>query len=196
MGFDVGSLLRHDDLRRAVIPRTQGHAERDMKRYLAYVAFILVLAPLEATLPRLPLLHDVRPLLLVSLVLFFSLRLNTVEGLLLSALAGAVGEATIGFPPGLVSFTLVALFVAARVALAAVRADGPVFEAILAFIMGAGFHAIIFGLRRAFEGPTQLGNEWLSLHLWACVATALATPFVTSVARRIERLQVKSAGLL
>lgn len=167
-----------------------------MKRYLAYVAFIVVLAPIEATLPRLPWLHEVRPLLLVSLVLFYSLRLNTIEGVLLSAIAGVLAEATIGYPPGLATFAMVALFVGARVALSTVRADGPIFEAILAFIMAAAFHSIVFGLRRWMESPLQLGRDWLRLHLLACAATAVATPFIFKVAKRIEKLQAKSPGLL
>jgi cell shape-determining protein MreD len=167
-----------------------------MQRYLAYVAFIFVLAPIEATLPRLPGLHDVRALLLVPLVLFFSLRLNTIEGVLLTALAGVVEEATIGYPPGLATFTLVALFVGGRLALATIRADGPIFEAFFAFILAGFHHAIIFGLRRAFEAPHALGRDAMRLHLWSCVATAIATPFITRVARRIEKLEAKSSGLL
>jgi hypothetical protein len=107
-----------------------------------------------------------------------------------------VEEATIGYPPGLATFTLVALFVSGRVALAAIRGEGPLFEAFFAFILAGLFHVIMFGLRRTFEASNGLGSGWWRTHLWSCVATAVATPLVTMVAKRIEKLQAKKPGLL
>jgi cell shape-determining protein MreD len=168
-----------------------------MKRYVGFLLFILVLAPVESTLPRLPMMHGLRGLFLVPLVLFFALRLNTVEGLILSYVAGFVEDATVAYTSGLAAFTLVALFLGAKVALAAIRADGPLFEAFFAFMLAASFFAVTQGLRRALEpGLAPLGDDWAMAYVVPCFVTAVIAPFITQVAKRIDRLQAKTPGAL
>jgi rod shape-determining protein MreD len=169
-----------------------------MKRYLGYLILVLVLVPLEATLPRLPWLHAVRPLLHIPLILFFALRLNTIEGALLSFLTGTLVDFTVPYPAGLAALSDVILFVLARVFLTAFRSEGVFFEALLAAVLTALFHLMTWGLRRFF-GPTMAslaGTPWMRAHLVACVMTALLTPFIFRAARRIEQWDARPPGSL
>lgn len=169
-----------------------------MKRYLGYLLLLLLLVPLEATLPRLPWLHSFRPLLHVPLLIFFALRLNTIEGAILSFITGTLVDFTTPYPAGLAAFTDVSLFVLARVVIGAIRTESIVFEASVAALLTALFHAMTWGLRSVFGATmTSLsGTSWFSGHLVACLATAMLTPLVFTVARRIERLDARSPGAI
>ncbi len=173
-----------------------------MRRVIAYLALILLLVPLEETIPALgwPLIGGapVRPLLHVPLVLYFALRLHTIEGAPLAFATGCVVDFMAPYPFGLAAFTDVGLFVGAKVILAGIRTEGLVFESMAAAILAALFHGTTWGLRRVFGGAAAAvaGTPWMKEHVVACVATALCTPLVFRVARRIERLEAKVPGAI
>lgn len=166
-------------------------------RHLWFVLLALVLAVVESTLPRVLHLEAVRPVLVVPLVLFFALRLNTIEGGLLSLAAGAAHEAAAGTPAGRGAFALIALFVVSRLVLAGLRAEGRAFESFFAGALTLGFHAVTFGLSRIFEKPVVPVADvpWLSVSLLSAGATMCAAPFVLSLARRIERSFARAAEM-
>jgi rod shape-determining protein MreD len=167
-------------------------------KHLSFVALILFLAAAQATLPRLVALGALQPLLLVPVVLAFALRLQTVEGAALAFAAGFALDATGGWPTGLASFACVALFVGSRIALAGLRADGRLFEAAFAFAMTAAYHLVTLGLTRLFGPPMPPLEElpWLETLLWSSLATAVVSPPLLAVARRIERFGPRPAGII
>ena len=167
-----------------------------MRRHAAWVALGLLLAVLEAELPKLPGLHTFHPLLHIPLILFFALRLNTIEGAVLSFVVGTFVGATVPYNLGLAEFMDVSIFVGARVLLAGIRADGAVFEAMFAFLLAAAFHLGTWWLRRLFGVPMSVltGTPWVHEHFVACLSTAVATPFVFRIGRRIERIEAKPPG--
>jgi rod shape-determining protein MreD len=169
-----------------------------MKRLAGYVALILVLVAVEATVPALPWLHTFRPLLHLPLVIFFALRLSTIEGALLSFLAGSIVDVTVPYGFGLAAFTDLAIFVLTRVTFGGIRADGWFVEAFFAFLLAAVFHAMTWGLRRLLGAPmtTIAGTPWLPAHVIACASTAVMAPFVFRAARRVELLKPKQPGML
>lgn len=169
-----------------------------MKRLSGYVALILLLVAVEATLPALPWLHSFRPLLHLPLVLFFALRLSTIEGALLSFLAGSIVDVTVPYGFGLAAFADLSIFVLTRVTFGGIRADGWIVEGFFAFCFAAVFHALTFGMRRLLGAPMSslAGTPWLHAHLIACVSTAVMAPFVFRAARRVELLRPKQPGML
>lgn len=165
-------------------------------RVTGYIVLVLLAAVLEATLPRLLGLDTARPLLVVALVLHFALRLNTIEGALFALFAGFVEDATAGFPTGLASFSCVALFVGARLALAGLRAEGRAFEAFIAFAFAFSWHVVTTGLERVL-GPSLAplaDTPWMRTALWSSLATAVATPVMMRAAQRVEALEKRPAG--
>lgn len=167
-------------------------------KHLAFLAFILLLAALDATLPRVVGLGPLQPLLLVPLVLAFALHLHTIEGAALSFAAGFALDAAGGWPTGLASFACVALFVGARLALSGLRADGRLFEASFAFGMAVAYHLLTLGLNRWLgpPGPPLEELPWVGTMLWSSLATALVSPLLLAAARRLERLGPRPAGML
>lgn len=166
-------------------------------RLLLFTLLILVLGAVESTLPVVFHLEQARPILLVPLVLYFALTLQTVEGAVLSLIAGFVQDATGGWPTGLCSFTLVALFVMTRMVLVGLRAESRLFETTFAFLLAVGHHLITLLLTRAFgpESTPLVETPWLSVMLWSAAATALASPAVLALARRMgSRLEASSGG--
>lgn len=169
-----------------------------MWRYLAFIAIVLVAAAVEATLPRVLFLEWMRPLLLIPLVFFFSLRLNTFEGALLSLLAGAAQDATGGFPPGRSAFTLLFLFVVARLVLASVRVEGRAFSVAFCGGLTLGFHLVTLALSAMFEGvrTSALQQPWLMAAGWSAVATMVCAVPLLSLARRANGLGVRHTVFL
>lgn len=155
-------------------------------KLIILAVLIVVLGTIEATLPRVLLLDLARPLLLVSVVLHCALTLQTVEGGVLALLAGFVQDATGGWPTGLCSFTMVALFVIARLLLVGVRPGGRGFEVLLSLLLAAGHHALVLVLVRTFGPPVApLGETpWLLPVVASSVATAVLAPFVLALVRR------------
>lgn len=167
-------------------------------RYLAFIGFILLLAAVESTVPQVLHLELARPLLLVPLVLYFALKLNTIEGALLTAAAGFAVDATAGYPSGLATFALMAIFVGSRLILVGFGAEGRLFEALFTAGLAGAYHGVTWAVSRLL-GPemTSAGEgPWASTVVWTALATALATPLVMAGARRIDRIDARSAESL
>lgn len=169
-----------------------------MRRYLAFIAIVFMAAAVEATLPRVLLLEWARPLLLIPLVFFFSLRLNTLEGALLSLLAGAAQDATGGFPPGRSAFTLMLLFVVARLVLASVRIEGRVFSVSFCGGLALGFHLVTWLLAATFEATQTpvMQQPWLAAAGWSAVATMVCAVPLLSLAHRANGVGVRHTVFL
>jgi hypothetical protein len=64
-------------------------------------------------------------------------------------------------------------------------------------MLAASFFAVTQGLRRALEpGLAPLGDDWAMAYVVPCFVTAVIAPFITQVAKRIDRLQAKTPGAL
>lgn len=157
-----------------------------------------MLAAVEATLPRVLLADWARPSLLVPLVFFFSLRLNTLEGGALALLAGFAQEATGGYPAGRSAFVMVLLFVLARVVLSGVRVDGRAFSVAFCGALAIGFHALTMLLASSFEGLQTPGSQqpFLRAMTWHAVATMVAAIPVLSLARRVNGIGARTSEFL
>jgi hypothetical protein len=131
-------------------------------------------------------------------VIFFALRLSTIEGALLSFLAGSIVDFTVPYGFGLAAFTDLSIFVLTRITFGGIRADGVIVEGFFAFCLAAVFHAMTWGMRRLLGAPMTsiAGTPWLQAHVIACVATAFMAPFVFRAARRVELLRPKQPGML
>jgi cell shape-determining protein MreD len=167
-------------------------------RTLAYIALLFAAAVVESTLPRMAGLTLMRPLLVVALVLHFALRLNTIEGAVLSFVGGFLMDATAGYPTGFGTFAAVATFVGVRVGLTGLRADGALFESGFAFVLVLLWHTLTIVVQRQL-GPEQAplaDVPWLAMSGWSALATAMAMPLVTRVARRVDKLEKRPAGWL
>lgn len=166
-------------------------------RLLLFTFLIFVFGAVESTLPVIFHLDHARPLLLVPLVLYFALTFQTVEGAVLALIAGFVQDATGGWPTGLCSFTLVALFVMTRMVLVGLRAESRLFETTFVFLLAVGHHLVTLLLTRTFGPPSTplVETPWMSAMLWSAAATALVSPLVLAAARRIgSRLEAPSGG--
>lgn len=167
-------------------------------RYAGFILFVLLLGAVEAALPQALRLDYVRPQLLVVLVFFFALRLNTIEGALLSLFCGFVQDAAGGYATGLAAFAQVSLFVGARLTLAALRAEGRAFETVFVFLLAAAFHLVTGATSRLF-GPVQAplaSTPWLSVLLGSALASAAVSPLILPAVAHIERLGARRAEML
>lgn len=167
-------------------------------RTFAYIALLLAAAVVEATLPRLVGLGLMRPMLVIVVVLHFAWRLNTVEGAMLSLVGGFFVDAMAGYPTGLATFAAVATFVGVRVAFSGLKADGALFEALFAAVLALLWGTLTLWVQRQL-GPEMSPIEdmpWLVMGAWGAMATALVTPWMMNVARRVERLEKRPAGWL
>jgi cell shape-determining protein MreD len=126
-------------------------------------------------------------------VVHVALSLNTVEGGVLALLVGLVQDATTGHATGLSAFACVALFVALRLALSGLRADGRFFEALLA-VGAVGFWHLMTTFARVLlgGGGVMLATPWLGPVAWSSLATVLASPFVLRLLSQVERLPKRS----
>lgn len=156
---------------------------------------MLLLAVLEATLPRVLLAEWARPSLLVPLIFFFSLRLNTLEGALLALLAGFAQEATGGYPQGRSAFVMVLLFVLARVVLSGVRVDGRAFSIAFCGALAAVCQLVTMLLASSFEGLQTPATQqpFLRAMAWNLAATMVAAAPVLSAARRVNGIGARAS---
>ncbi len=163
-----------------------------------YIVLVFLAAALESALPRLLFLDVARPLCVVVLVVHFARTLGTGEGAALSLFAGFVEDATAGFGTGLAAFACVVVFVVARVMFGGLKADGWLVETLFAGLAGLLWLATVTLVERLLGPPLSpfAAGTWLSMALWSSLATALASPLLLGAARRVERLEKRSAGAL
>lgn len=178
--------------------RLSGPERTEALRHLVFLVLIVLAAALEASVPRALLLVELRPMFIVPFVFYFALRLNTVEGALLSLVAGVAQEAASGLPAGRSAFALVLLFVATRLVLAGLRGDGRVFETLACGGFALAFHVLTLGLSRWFEPAwAPLSDQpWLSASLWGALATLIVAAPLLSLARRVDQIGARPSEIL
>src|SRR5438105_5571291 len=107
-----------------------------------------------------------------------------MEGAALSAGVGYLSDLTSATPAFLYTFLAVLTFVVVRTAGAALRTEGGVQSAAVAFGASLG-HSLIATV--VFGSFTGVGVHFeLPPLLWSAFGTALAAPFVFSVLRRVD----------
>ena len=143
------------------------------------------LAILESVIPHLLHLRAARPDLLLVVVLYLALRDDVVQGAALSAATGYLSDLTSATPAFLYTFLAVLTFVVVRTAGVALRTDGGIQSAAVAFGASLGHSLLATLVFGAFTGDglhLQTGPL-----LWSAFGTAIAAPFVFAVLRRVDQ---------
>ena len=156
-----------------------------MRLRIALVLLVAVgLAIVESVVPHLLHLRAARPDLLLIVVLYLELRDDVMQGAALSAAAGYLSDLTSATPAFLYTFLAVLTFVVVRTAGAALRTEGGVQSAAVAFGASIG-HSLVATL--VFGSFTGAGFHLeLSPMLWSAFGTALAAPLVFAILRRVD----------
>ncbi|HWE26009.1 MAG TPA: rod shape-determining protein MreD, partial [Myxococcales bacterium] len=155
-----------------------------MKLRVALVLLLcLGLSILESSIPFLLHLKATRADLLLSVVLYLALHDEVVQGAALSLAAGYVSDLTSAAPTCLYTFLAVLTFVVVRLAGSAIKTDGGVQSAAVAFVASL-VHSSLAAVLFHFVAP---GSEGLVMKLnplfWSALGTAVAAPAVFSVLR-------------
>jgi rod shape-determining protein MreD len=156
-----------------------------MKGRAALVLLVAAgLAIVESVVPHLLHLRAARPDLLLIVVLYLALRDDVVQGAALSAATGYLSDLTSATPAFLYTFLAVLTFVVVRTAGAALRTEGGIQSAAIAFGASLG-HSLLATL--VFGAFTGAGLHFeVGPMLWSAFGTALAAPFVFAVLRRVD----------
>lgn len=154
---------------------------------LAYSAAALLLAALQAALLRHLGGGAVTFSLLAPLLVHLALTAGNVEGAVGAAGVGYVLDVTSGAPKGLMTFLAVAVFLAARLADAAVLLRGRVGFAVLSAAGALGLSAGAVALQRV-AAPVEAQPSW---SVWPrlvvdALLTGLAAPLVAVALRRLD----------
>ncbi len=156
-----------------------------MRLRIALVLLVAVaLAILESVIPHLLHLRAARPDLLLVVVLYLALHDDVVQGAALSAATGYLADLTSATPAFLYTFLAVLTFVVVRTAAAAVRTEGGIQSAAIAFAASLG-HSLLATL--VFGAFTGAGFHFEPGPMfWSAFGTALAAPFVFKALRRVD----------
>lgn len=153
-------------------------------RIALIVLVCIALAIVESVVPFLFHLRAARPDLLLIVVLYLALRDDVVEGAALSAAAGYLSDLTSATPAFLYTFLAVLTFVVVRLAGSALKTEGGVQSAAVAF--GASLvHSLIATAVFAFFTGAGFHLE-PAQSIWSAFGTAIAAPFVFFVLRRLD----------
>ena len=153
-------------------------------RILLVIAVCAVLSVVESVIPFLLHLRAARPDLLLIVVLYLALHDDVVQGAALSAVAGYFSDLTSATPPFLYTFLAVLTFVVLRVLGSALKTEGGVQSALVAF--GASLvHSLTAAAVFGFFTGSGFHFE-LSQLVWSAFGTAMAAPLVFSVLRRMD----------
>ncbi len=152
------------------------------------VALILgvcvVLSVVESVIPFLFHLRAARPDLLLVVILYLALHDDVVQGAALSGAAGYLSDLSSATPAFLYTFLAVLTFVVVRIAGAALRTEGGVQSALVAF--GASMvHSLIATMVFGFFTGAGFHLEMSTL-LWSAFGTAVAAPFVFAILGRVD----------
>lgn len=169
-----------------------------MKLRVALVILVCVVCMIvESVVPFLAHLKAARPDLLLSVVLYLALNDEIIQGSALSAVAGFFSDLTSATPPFLYTFLAVLTFVVLRTAGAALKTEGGMQSAAVAF--GASLvHSLLATMMIGFFTGTGIHLQATPL-LWSAFGTALAAPLVFSILRRLDTALAQrdtSAGAL
>jgi rod shape-determining protein MreD len=144
----------------------------------------LGLAVIESVVPHLLHLRSARPDLLLIVVLYLALRDDVIQGAALSAGAGYLSDLTSATPAFLYTFLAVFTFVVVRTAGSALRTEGGIQSAAVAFGASLGHSVVATVVFGSFTGAGY--HLELSPMFWSASGTALAAPLVFSVLRRLD----------
>jgi rod shape-determining protein MreD len=144
----------------------------------------IALTILESVIPHLLHLRAARPDLLLIVVLYLALRDDVIQGAALSAAAGYLSDLTSATPAFLYTFLAVLTFVVVRTAGAALRTEGGIQSAAVAFGASLG-HSLLATLVFGFFTGAGLHFE-LAPMMWSAFGTAIAAPFVFAALRRVD----------
>jgi len=142
------------------------------------------LAILESVIPHLLHLRAARPDLLLVVVLYLALHDDVVQGAALSAATGYLSDLTSATPAFLYTFLAVLTFVVVRTAGAALRTEGGVQSAGVAFAASLAHSMVATLVFGAFTGAGM--HIEARPMLWSALGTALAAPVVFAALRRVD----------
>lgn len=153
-------------------------------RIALVVLVCLLFSVLESVLPFLLHLRTARADLLLSVVLYLALHDDVVEGAALSGVAGYLADLTSATPACLYTFLAVLTFVVVRTTGSALKTDGGLQSAAIAFVASL-VHSAIAAVLLGFVVGGAFSFQVTPL-LWSALGTAIAAPFVFEVLRRID----------
>ena len=164
-------------------------------RIVLVILVCVALGVIESVVPFLFHLKAARADLLLIVVLYLALHDDVVEGAALSAAAGYLSDLTSATPAFLYTFLAVLTFVVVRLGGSALKTEGGLQSAAVAF--GASLvHSLIATLVFGFFTGAGFHLEIGSL-LWSAAGTAIAAPIVFSILRRLDAgfLHADTGGL-
>ena len=161
------------------------------------IAFGFVLLVLQSSIAMLVPMDAVTPNLVLPIVILIGVspEVHVVRGAIVSFVLGYLLDSNCGNPMGLHTFVMTASFLVARGAGLRLFPQGTAFQVLLTFLMTVAFGATVLALRALFEpagatvGQGDRQQAVLSL-VGPALTTALFSPFVFSVTRRIEAISV------
>ncbi len=153
-------------------------------RVALVVLVCLLFSVLESVVPFLFHLRVARADLLLSVVLYLALHDDVIEGAALSAVAGYLADLTSATPACLYTFLAVLTFVIVRTTGSALKTDGGLQSAAIAFVASL-VHSAVAALLLGFVASGVFSIQITPL-LWSALGTAIAAPFVFNILRRID----------
>jgi rod shape-determining protein MreD len=126
------------------------------------------------------------PSLILPLVLYMAVgQFSVARGASLSFVLGYLTDAFSGLPMGLFTFSMVAVFLLARVAGLKLFLHGVVFQVMLVFVGSIAVGVLIMGLHLIFERTNLAVRPAMLLTLSQAAATAILSPLVFALVRRL-----------
>lgn len=159
--------------------------------WLVLLGFVLLV--MQSSIAMLVPMDEVTPNLVLPIVIYLGVspEVHIVRGALVGFALGYLLDSNCGSPLGLHTFVMTASFMVARGAGLRLFPQGTAFQVLLTFLMTIAFGAAVIGLRALFELPTaaigggDMRQTAISL-LGPALTTALLSPFVFALTRRIE----------
>lgn len=159
------------------------------------IVFGFVLLGLQSSIAMLVPMDSVTPNLVLPIAIYLGVSpdVHIVRGAIVGFLLGYLLDSNCGSPMGLHTFVMTASFLVARGAGLRLFPQGTAFQVLLTFLMTIAFGATVLALRAIFEpagatiGHGDRQQAALAL-VGPAVTTALLSPFVFAVTRRIEAI--------
>jgi rod shape-determining protein MreD len=164
-------------------------------RVALVVLVCAALSVIESVVPFLFHLKVARADLLLIVVLYLALHDEVVQGAALSAVAGYFSDLTSATPAFLYTFLAVLTFIVVRLGGSALKTEGGVQSAAVAF--GASLvHSFVATLVFGFFTGAGMHFELAPL-IWSAIGTAVAAPVVFYVLRRLDSnfMHAETGGL-
>ena len=158
------------------------------------IAFGFVLLVLQSSVAMLVPMGSFTPNLMLPIVIFLGVspEVHIVRGAIVGFALGYLLDSNCGNPMGVHTFVMTASFLVARGAGLRLFPQGTAFQVLLTFLMTVAFGAAVLALRAIFAPGATIGGgntqqTALSL-IGPALSTALTSPFVFAITRRIEAL--------